>query len=193
MRLSKRMPNWEYNVIIDLNGAPGGRQEDAFTGQDNKLAGFFDDHNFGRAEKWLSWMTNRIYTNSAYLTVGMIEDINEPVSKQDASSRYPAPGENPGLVQTYYPAALKAVWDAETALTVANDKKLHVQFMSSKWDSGDARTVRAVANDPMTAFDDHSYIDFALVNGNIYQYQLMHGACTNSRVVSGQPLQFTGE
>ncbi|KAI1345188.1 beta-1,6-glucanase [Xylariaceae sp. FL0016] len=181
-------------VIIDLHGAPGGQQEDVFTGQNNKPAGFFNDYNFGRAEKWLSWMTNRIHTNPAYSSVGMIEVLNEPVSKHDAGNRYPAPGEDPGLVQSYYPGALKAVRDAESALNIADDKKLHVQFMSSKWDSGDARSNSNVANDPMTAFDDHNYIGFALGNDNNGdQYKLMHSACTDSRVVSGQDFEFTGE
>ncbi|EFY84753.1 hypothetical protein J3459_014031 [Metarhizium acridum] len=180
-------------VIIDLHGAPGGQQEDVFTGQNNKPAGFFNDYNFGRAEKWLSWMTNRIHTNPAYSSVGMIEVLNEPVSRHDAGGRYPAPGEDPGLVQKYYPAALKAVRDAETALNIADGKKLHVQFMSSKWDSGDARTAAAVANDAMTAFDDHNYIGFALGNNNGDQYRLMHSACTDSRVVDGQAFEFTGE
>ncbi|KAM0258942.1 hypothetical protein ACHAQJ_003598 [Trichoderma viride] len=180
-------------VIIDLHGAPGGQQQDVFTGQNPNPAGFFNTYDFGRAETWLSWMTNRIHTNPAYSTVGMIEVLNEPVSSHDAGGRYPAPGEVPGLVQTYYPGALKAVRDAETALNVASNKKLHVQFMSSKWDSGDARSNSAVANDPMTGFDDHNYIGFALGNNNGDQYSLMHSACTDTRVVSGQTFAITGE
>ncbi|CAM1509801.1 Fc.00g001360.m01.CDS01 [Cosmosporella sp. VM-42] len=180
-------------VIIDLHGAPGGQQQDAFTGQLNVPAGFYNDYNFGRAQKWLTWMTNRIHTNPAYKTVGMIEVLNEPVSRHDGGNRYPAPGQDPGLVQKYYPAALKAVRDAEAALGIGNDKKLHVQFMSSKWDSGDARTVASVANDGFTAFDDHNYIGFALGDQNGDQYKLMHSACTDSRVVNGQNFEFTGE
>ncbi|KAF4458608.1 SPR1-exo-13-beta-glucanase precursor [Fusarium albosuccineum] len=180
-------------VIIDLHGAPGGQQEDVFTGQNNKPAGFFNDYNFGRAEKWLSWMTNRIHSNSAYRTVGMIEVLNEPVSRHDGGNRYPAPGQDPGLVQKYYPGALKAVRDAESALNVPDNKKLHVQFMSSKWDSGDARTSAAVARDPITAFDDHNYIGFALGNNNGDQTRLMQSACRDSRVVSGQDFAITGE
>ncbi|KAH7227595.1 glycoside hydrolase superfamily [Fusarium oxysporum] len=180
-------------VIIDLHGAPGGQQEDVFTGQNNKPAGFFNDYNFGRAQKWLAWMTNRIHTNSAYSTVGVIEVLNEPVSRHDANNRYPAPGEDPGLIQKYYPAALKAVRDTEASLKVPDNKKLHVQFMSSKWDSGNPRSVSSVANDPYTAFDDHNYIGFALGNDNGDQYKLMHSACTDSRLVSGQDFTFTGE
>ncbi|KAJ6133668.1 glycoside hydrolase family 5 [Penicillium samsonianum] len=179
-------------VIIDFHGAPGGQQQDAFTGQMNVPAGFYNAYNFGRAEKWLSWMTNRIHTNNAYRSVGMIEVLNEPVSRHDGGGRYPAPGEDPGLVQSYYPDALKAVRDAEASLGVANDRKLHVQFMSSKWDSGDARTNPEVKNDLMTAYDDHNYIGFAL-SGTSDQGALMNSACHDSRVVSGQDFTITGE
>ncbi|KAI0011707.1 glycoside hydrolase family 5 protein [Xylariaceae sp. FL0662B] len=179
-------------VIIELHGAPGGQQQDPFTGQNPNPAGFFNDYNFGRAERWLSWMTNRIHTNPAYATVGMIGVLNEPVSKHDGGNRYPAPGQVPGLVQTYYPGALKAVRDAEAALGVGDGRRLHVQFMSSKWDSGDARDTAAVAGDPSTGFDDHNYIGFAQGNTGD-QYTLMHSACTDSRVVSGQDFSITGE
>ncbi|KAL6692395.1 glycoside hydrolase family 5 protein [Trichoderma pleuroticola] len=178
-------------VIIDLHGAPGGQQQDPFTGQNPNPAGFYNSYNYGRAEKWLSWMTNRIHTNPAYSTVGMIEVLNEPVSRHDGG-RYPAPGQDPSLVQTYYPGALKAVRDAEAALNVPSNKKLHVQFMSSKWDSGDARSTAAVKNDPMVGFDDHNYIGFAYKNTGD-QYTLMHSACTDSRVVNGQDFAITGE
>lgn len=179
-------------VIIDLHGAPGGQQQDVFTGQNPSPAGFFNDYNYGRAEKWLTWMTKRIHSNSAYSTVGMIEVLNEPVSRHDGGNRFPAPGEDPGLVQTYYPGALKAVRDAEASLNIADNKKLHVQFMSNKWDSGDPRTSATVANDPFTAFDDHNYIGFALANGGD-QYSLMHSACTDSRLVNGESFDITGE
>ncbi|KAI1848024.1 hypothetical protein JX266_006137 [Neoarthrinium moseri] len=180
-------------VIIDLHGAPGGQQQDVFTGQNPNPAGFYNDYNFGRVEKWLAWMTNRIHTHPAYsAAVGMIEVLNEPVSRHDGGNRYPAPGQDPGLVQKYYPGALKAVRDAEAALNVADNKKLHVQFMSSKWDSGDARTNAAIANDPFTSFDDHNYIGFAQQNSGD-QYRLMHSACTDSRVVNGQDFAITGE
>lgn len=179
-------------VIIDLHGAPGGQQQDVFTGQNPNPAGFFNDYNFGRAEKWLTWMTNRIHSNDAYSTVGMLEVLNEPVSKHDADNRYPAPGEDPGLVQTYYPGALKAIRDAEAALNIGSDKALHVQFMSSKWDSGNPRDNSAVASDPMAAFDDHNYIGFAL-GGTGDQNALMNSACTDTRVVDGQDFTITGE
>lgn len=179
-------------VIIDLHGAPGGQQEDAFTGQNNKPAGFFNDYNFGRAEKWLTWMTKRIHSNSAYKSVGMIEVLNEPVSQHDKDNRYPAPGQDPAMIQKFYPDALKAVRDAEAELQVEDDKKLHVQFMSSKWLSGDPRSVSSVANDELTGFDDHNYIGFG-VEHNDDKDALMRSACGDSRVVDGEDFEITGE
>ncbi|KAM3468130.1 hypothetical protein MY5147_008237 [Beauveria neobassiana] len=183
-------------VIIDFHGAPGGQQEDVFTGQNNHPAGFFNDYNFGRAEKWMSWMARRIHTNNAYRTVGMIEVLNEPVSGHDAAGRYPAPGEVPGLIQQYYPAALKAVRDVEAELGISDDaKKLHVQYMSAKWSSGNPRDASAVANDPRVAFDDHNYISFGLPDDQRGdQGRLMRSACTDSRVVDGEEdFDITGE
>jgi aryl-phospho-beta-D-glucosidase BglC (GH1 family) len=183
-------------VIIDLHGAPRGQQEDVFTGQNNKPAGFFNDYDFDRAQKWMSWMTKRIHTNPAYATVGMIEVLNEPVSRHDKNgTRYPAPGEVPGLIHKYYPGALKAVRDAEGSLGVPEGKKLHVQFMSLKWESGNPRHDSAVANDKLTAFDDHNYISFGFDapqdKGN--RVKLMKRACTDSRVVDEQTFAITGE
>ncbi|KAH8171776.1 cellulase (glycosyl hydrolase family 5) domain-containing protein [Sarocladium implicatum] len=182
-------------VIIDFHGAPGAQQEDAFTGQIKKPAGFFTDDNFNRAEKWLSWMTTRIHTNDAYKTVGMIEVLNEPVSNHDGD-RYPAPGQVPGLLQSYYPGALAAVRKAEDALQppVSDAQRLHVQFMSEKWGSGDPRTVSEITADSAVAFDDHNYIGFALQGSDrADQYKLMHSACTDNRVVDGQDLIIAGE
>ncbi|KAG6281119.1 hypothetical protein E4U48_007389 [Claviceps purpurea] len=181
-------------VIIDLHGAPGGQAQDAFTGQKNEPAGFFNDYDFGRAEKWLGWMTRRIHSHPAYASVGMIEVLNEPVSARVSGNRYPAPGQVPGLVQNFYPAALRAIRDAEAALNVPDAKKLHVQFMSKKWEGGNPRDNAAVANDPRVAYDDHSYIGFGLGNDNNGdQGKLMRNACTDNRVLDGQAFTITGE
>lgn len=182
-------------VIIDFHGAPGGQQEDPFTGQNNHPAGFYNTNNFNRAAKWMGWMTQRIHSNNNYRTVGMIEVLNEPVSHHDdGGNRYPAPGEDPGLIQTYYPAALKAVRDVESQMGVPDSKKLHVQFMSAKWESGSALSNSAVARDPLIAFDDHNYISFGLPDSQRGdQNQLMQRACSDSRVVSGETFDITGE
>ncbi|KAI0200221.1 glycoside hydrolase family 5 protein [Astrocystis sublimbata] len=177
-------------VIIDLHGAPGGQQQDVFTGQNPTRAGFFNDDDYSRAEQWLSWMTDRIHNTAGYESVGMIEVLNEPVSDHDADGRYPADGQVPSMIEKFYPAALKAVRDAENG--VSDDKKLHVQFMSAKWGSGDPRSNSDVAGDSRTGFDDHNYIGFAVQN-NGDQYSLMHSACTDNRVVDGQDFEITGE
>ncbi|KAI3400868.1 hypothetical protein diail_1557 [Diaporthe ilicicola] len=175
----KKAAEFGMYVIIDLHGAPGGQVENAFTGQNNNRAGFYNDYDFERAENWMSWMTKRIHSNPAYSTVGMIGVLNEPASGHDSE-----------LVQKYYPGALKAVRDAEASLNVPDDKKLHVQFMSSKWGSGNPRDNSDVANDKWTAYDDHNYIGFALGDD---QSALMHSACTDNRVVDGQDFAITGE
>ncbi|KAK4500989.1 hypothetical protein PRZ48_006795 [Zasmidium cellare] len=174
-------------VVIDFHGAPGGQQEDIFTGQNNHPAGFFNSYDYGRAEQWLSWMTNRIHTNSAYRTVGMIEVLNEPVSMHDHNNEVIAT-----QPLTYYPAALAAVRQAEDNLNIASSQRLHVQFMSQKWLSGDPRATSVVQNDHMTSYDDHNYIGFALQSTSD-QYSLMHSACTDSRLVSGEDFLITGE
>ncbi|KAK3380861.1 glycoside hydrolase family 5 protein [Podospora didyma] len=180
-------------VIIDLHGAPGGQQEDAFTGQLNRPAGFYNSYNFERAKRWMSWMTRRIHTTPSYqATVGMIEVLNEPVSQHDGGGRYPAPGEVPGLTQDYYPGALQAVRDAERALGVSDGQALHVQFMDAKWLAGDPRASSTVANDGMTAFDDHNYIGFGVSN-NKDQQALMESACTDHRQTSGENFIIAGE
>ncbi|KAI0442763.1 beta-1,6-glucanase [Xylaria telfairii] len=188
----QKAANLGIYVIIDLHGAPGGQQQDVFTGQNPNPAGFYNDYNYGRAEKWLSWMTNRIHTNPAYSTVGMIEVLNEPVSMHDGGGRYPAPGQVPGMINTYYPGALQAVRSAEAALGVPNNRKLHVQFMSSKWSSGNPRSNSAVAADSLTGFDDHNYIGFGVSN-NGDRTALMQSACRDSRVVGGENFDITGE
>ena len=181
-------------VILDLHGAPGGQQEDAFTGQLNVPAGFYNDYNFGRAERWLDWMTRRIHGTPSYrAAVGMIEVLNEPVSQHDANGRYPAPGQVPGLTDKYYPDALKAVRNAESALGVPGNQALHVMFMDAKWQSGNPRASAAVANDGMTAFDDHNYIGFALGSNNGDQTALMKSACTDDRRDAGEAFKVAGE
>ncbi|KKP00118.1 hypothetical protein THAR02_07770 [Trichoderma harzianum] len=181
-------------VIIDFHGAPGGQQEDPFTGQNPHPAGFFNTYDFGRSYKWLQWMTNRIHTNSAYRTVGMLEVLNEPVSTHDANGRYPAPGEdaNPGLTQTYYPQALDAIRQTENNLGISDGDRLHVQFMSSKWGSGDPRSDSTVSSDQWTAFDDHNYIGFGVSNAGD-ETTLMTSACNDVRAVPGQNFPITGE
>jgi glucan endo-1,6-beta-glucosidase len=75
-------------VIIVFHGAPGAQATDAFTGQLNPDPGFYDDYNYNRAYEWLQWMTNKIHTNPAYSSVGMLELVNEPERTWD-TTKYP--------------------------------------------------------------------------------------------------------
>ncbi|KAH6958017.1 glycoside hydrolase superfamily [Fusarium avenaceum] len=175
----QKASNLGIYIIIDLHAAPGGQQEDVFTGQNAKPAGFFNQHNFGRAKKWLAWITDCIHTNPIYYSMGIIEVLNEPVSRHDKDNRYPTPGQDPGLIYQFYPAALRAVSDTEAMLNVSDDQKLHVQFICSKWDSGDPLSISAIG--------------FALGDQKGDPYQLLHSACTDDRVVQGQDFTITGE
>ncbi|KAG5913691.1 hypothetical protein E4U42_000925 [Claviceps africana] len=179
-------------VIMDLHGAPGGQQEDAFTGQDKKPAGFFNNHDFARAEAWLAWMTRRIHSHPAYDTVGMIEVLNEPVSALDPDDRWPAPGQLPGLVQKYYPAALEAIRSTEAVLNVPDAKKLHVQFMSRYWQAGDPRAMATIQFDGRIAYDDHKYIGITIGDDRANQSKLMRWACIHDRLMHDQEIALTG-
>lgn len=75
-------------VIIVLHGAPGAQAFDSFNGQFNPTPGFYNDYNYPRAYQWLEWMTNKIYTNDSYSTVGMLELVNEPERTWD-TTKYP--------------------------------------------------------------------------------------------------------
>jgi glucan endo-1,6-beta-glucosidase len=71
-------------------------------------------------------MANRIHTNDAYGNVGMLQVMNEPVHSGD----YPSEAAN--MVSNFYPQALKAIRDAESAASVSGDNRIHVQFMVSR-------------------------------------------------------------
>lgn len=75
-------------VILGLHGAPGAQVTDPFTGQLNPDPAFYNDHNYDRAYQWLEWMTNKIHTDTAYSTVGMLELVNEP-ERSWATATYP--------------------------------------------------------------------------------------------------------
>lgn len=122
-------------VIIELHGAPGAQATDAFTGQYNPSPGFFDTYNYDRACKWLEWITNKIHTNAAYSTVGMIGLVNEPVRIGD--SKYPnAKSQTDSMRSEYYPKAWNTIRNKENDLGVSKDGQLHIQMMDEKWGSG---------------------------------------------------------
>lgn len=121
-------------VIMDLHGAPGRQQADAFTGQSPNLGPyFFQSDNYAIAEQWLSWMTDRIHSMPSYQkAVGMLEVLNEPVTTRDPDNRYQSTGYDNGLIDDYYPNALKAVRDKEREMNVAEEDSLHVMVSNIK-------------------------------------------------------------
>ena len=68
-------------------------------------------------------MANRIHTNDAYSTVGMLEVMNEPVN----AGEYP--DEAADMIASYYPQAYQRIRDAEDSAGVADGDRLHIQFM----------------------------------------------------------------
>ncbi|KAJ9224852.1 CAZyme family GH5 [Paecilomyces variotii] len=170
-------------VILDLHGAPGAQQDDPFTGQLTTVPGFYDAANYGRAALWLSWMTKRIHTNPAYKTVGILEVLNEPVSKNDGSA-YPASGENT-LTSVFYPQALSAIRTAEKLLGVSDADALHVQYMDELWGAGDPDS--NLGKDKSIAYDDHNYVLSVLTGGNQTTYMWYSCQTDNRRTDKETP------
>jgi hypothetical protein len=85
--------------------------------------GFYTTDNFERAANFLEWMAERIHTNEAYWTVGMLQVMNEPVH----ANQYPS--EAAYMISDFYPRAWQRIRDAEARLGVADADLLHIQFM----------------------------------------------------------------
>ncbi|KAH4848337.1 hypothetical protein HBH70_075460 [Parastagonospora nodorum] len=169
-------------VVIDLHGAPGAQKVgDAFTGQcltTQWLPGFYTQRNYDRATKWLDWMTRRIHNTPSYkAAVGIIEVVNEPQTDNDPNPR--TQQQKDTLTQKYYPQALAAVRNAENALNIPTDQRLHVQFMDNLWGGGDPKS--NLPNDGNVMFDDHNYVggavDFRHPNGAAKQADYMWYTC----------------
>ncbi|KAI4625047.1 uncharacterized protein J4E87_005528 [Alternaria ethzedia] len=176
-------------VVIDLHGAPGSQKVgDAFTGQclpEAYLPGFFSQANYDRAAKWLEWMTKRIHNTPSYkAAVGIIEVVNEPQTSRDKGGMPQA--EKDTLTQKYYPQALRAVRDAEDSLKIADDQRLHVQFMDSLWGAGNPKS--NLPSDSKVIFDDHNYVGGAVtaINADAKQGDYMYYTChTDNRLTDG--------
>ncbi|TVY65554.1 putative glucan endo-1,6-beta-glucosidase B, partial [Lachnellula suecica] len=66
-------------IIIDMHGAPGAQTADSVsTGQYASSAGFYDNSQYDRGIKFLSWLTNLTHTVNEFRNVGMIGIVNEP-------------------------------------------------------------------------------------------------------------------
>ncbi|KAJ6437124.1 C6 zinc finger domain-containingprotein [Purpureocillium lavendulum] len=137
-------------VIMDLHGGPGAQfPNQQYTGHGVSQPGFYNTDNYERAAKFLEWMAERIHTNDAYSTVGMLEVMNEPVHSGDY------PNEAADMVKTFYPLAWNRIRETESRLGVQDADRLHIQFMSKAWGSGDPTSALPSTDD--AAFDDHRY------------------------------------
>jgi len=77
----------------------------------------------------------------------MIGIVNEPVQNADTVAT---------MRSTYYPNAYAAIRSAESALSIASNNQLHVQFMNSLWGSGDPD--QYLPNNYFASYDDHRYL-----------------------------------
>ncbi|KAI1298787.1 glycoside hydrolase family 5 protein [Xylaria venustula] len=146
-------------VIMDLHGGPGSQSpNEEFTGHGTANPGFFTDANYERANQFLEWMTERIHTNDAYRTVGMIEVINEPIKRRVNAT------DADDMLQRFYPAAWDRIRGRESKLGVATEDLLHIQYMGSNWGSGHPEMY---LNDTTNLyFDDHVYWRFDTRSGS---------------------------
>lgn len=111
-------------VIMDLHGGPGSQfPGQQYTGHAVDSPGFYTADNYERAYKFLEWMTERVHTNSAYFNVGMLQVINEPVHAGD----YPSQAAD--MIANYYPTAWTRIRNREAQLNVADNEKLHIEYM----------------------------------------------------------------
>ncbi|KAI0099259.1 glycoside hydrolase family 5 protein [Nemania sp. FL0031] len=145
-------------VIMDLHGAPGSQSpNEEFTGHGTANPGFFTAANYERANKFLEWMTERIHTNTAYRTVGMIEVINEPIKRRVNAT------DADDMLKNFYPAAWDRIRGRESELGIAKEDMLHIQYMGSNWGSGHPETY--LNDTTYLYFDDHVYWKFDTRSG----------------------------
>ncbi|KAF2495681.1 glycoside hydrolase [Lophium mytilinum] len=167
-------------VILDLHAAPGAQvAQQPFTGQYAPTTGFYQDYQYDRAYKFLQFITNRIHSNTAYRTVGMLEVLNEPVNGQSS------------LVNTYYPTAFSKIRETESGLGITdNAKKLHVQFMNKLWGSGDPKSgLKDLSN---TAFDNHRYLKWD-TSVKVSQAGYIAASCADQVASDGDKPLIVGE
>ncbi|KAI0452326.1 glycoside hydrolase family 5 protein [Xylaria acuta] len=145
-------------VTVDLHGVPLAQSPNEefmeHLSASTANPGFFTDANCERANKFLEWMTERIHTNDAYRTVGMIEIINEPIKRRLVTFR----NTDVSSLKNFYPAAWDRIRDRESKLGIAKEYLLHIQCMGSNWESGHPETY--LNDTTYLYFDDHVYWKF---------------------------------
>ncbi|BBN01800.1 glucan endo-1,6-beta-glucosidase [Marchantia polymorpha subsp. ruderalis] len=137
-------------IIIDLHAGPGGQDKNQqFTGHSVSTPGFFNSYNYERAYQFLEWMTRLRHTNNNYANVGAIEVINEPRPQTSA--------EKASLVNDYYPTAYNRIRAVEDSLNIAQNDRLHIQMMDTRWGEGNPK--QHWGSSPYFAlYDDHKYL-----------------------------------
>lgn len=98
-------------------------------------------------------MTGRIHNRKEYRTTGVIEVMNEPVSKKDF------PIETANMLGRFYTEAYRLIKSNEQSLAIPSEQQLKIQFMSKRWGSGDP-VKYLPKNDSSILFDDHLYYSF---------------------------------
>ncbi|KAH7118847.1 putative glucan endo-1,6-beta-glucosidase B [Dendryphion nanum] len=155
LKFLDRLVGWAADrgiyVIIDHHGAPRAQEvTQPFTGQWVTETGYYQTSEYERAYKFLQNMTERIHTNNAYRTTGMIQVLNEPERG------------HPTLVSSYYPNAYDKIRAIETKYGVTSDKLISIQFMDSAWGAGNAKPV--LGDKPGVVYDSHRYLKWSTIN-----------------------------
>ncbi|KAB8299057.1 hypothetical protein EYC80_001182 [Monilinia laxa] len=173
--------NAGFYIIIDMHGAPGAQvASNPDSGQYASTPGFYVDYQYERGQKFLSWLTTNVHKNHAFRNVGTIGIVNEPV--QDASKAA-------DMISNFYPAAYKAIRDAEKAAGVASNNFLHVQAMNQGWGSGDPNA--GLSDCVSLAYDEHRYLKWSSVD--VSQSAYLQSSCTYNPISSTGGPTIVGE
>ncbi|KAN0070042.1 Glycoside hydrolase superfamily [Elaphomyces granulatus] len=165
-------------IIIDLHGAPGAQQLNAFTGQVPAQVGFYNSDNYERALKFLEWMANMTHTNNNFRNVGMLEVVNEPENSPDDAD---------SVRSNYYPQAFTRIRAVEQQLGLNKSRYLHIQMMDQRWGSGDPN--QYLTDTYFAAYDSHTYLKFS--NTPVDQNTYITTSCNDDR--SGSTPTIVGE
>ncbi|GAA5879787.1 hypothetical protein JCM16303_004178 [Sporobolomyces ruberrimus] len=171
-------------VIMDLHGLPGRQTLESFSGDDTRAVSFFSNTNYDRAYEVLRNWTTLAHTDPDFSTVVMIEPVNEP--KQ---------GNQPTLLDVFYPQAQKVIRDTEKDLGVtcggSGKQCLTIQYMSKTWGSGDPST--HINTNDHVAYDDHPYAQWIVPEGQRTRKGYLDWLCTTDRMTSMDGPTIAGE
>ncbi|KAH8194410.1 hypothetical protein TruAng_011429 [Truncatella angustata] len=165
-------------VVLDQHGAPGAQaSNNAFTGHSTS-PGFYTPENYDRGVEYVAWLANLTHTRSEMRTVGTIGVLNEPLNWDSKVS---------SLLSDFYPAAYKAIRDAEPS----GARRLHVQFMGSLWGSGSpAQGLPAGYGD--VSFEDHRYLKWD-TSVEVSHEAYISASCGSDRPADGETPTYVTE